>query len=210
MRRRRYSPTRPSTTRTRCAWRQVSACRGSRRWGRSGWISPSRSSRRALTGPSSSGSASVQGSDIMDCTPLRRRLARLMLATALAVAVQAGAAAAPAAQQPAAQQLPAPVIAVVDVQRILRESDAAKGVQKQLEAQRQTYLKEIGSQEKDLRDAEQDLERQRGVLSADAMAQKRQDLERRFAEVQQNVDQRKRILEQANNEALQAIHSTMM
>src|SRR5688500_16951311 len=74
-------------------------------------------------------------------------------------------------------ELPAPVIAVVDVQYILQESVASKNIQKQLDAQRQTYQNEISKQEEKLRAAEQELNQQRSNLSADAFSQKRREFE---------------------------------
>ena len=63
-------------------------------------------------------------------------------------------------------ELPASVVAVVDVQFILQEAAASKSIQKQLEAQRETYQNEISKQEDRLRAVEQELNRQRANLSA--------------------------------------------
>jgi len=51
-------------------------------------------------------------------------------------------------------ELPASVVAVVDVQFILQEAVASKSIQKQLEAQRETYQNEISKQEDRLRAVE--------------------------------------------------------
>src|SRR6202012_2065796 len=69
-------------------------------------------------------------------------------------------------QTPAKQT--APAILVVDVQRILDESLAAKSVQKQLESNRSKFQTEISKEENDLRQAEQELNKAHDQLTADA------------------------------------------
>ena len=64
----------------------------------------------------------------------------------------------PALAQASANQLP---IAVVDVQGIMRAAQAAKAVQEQIEKRREAYQTQVSSEEKRLRQAEQDLAQQR-------------------------------------------------
>ena len=77
-----------------------------------------------------------------------------------------------------AQAMPNPSIAVLDIQRILRESLAAKSVRPQADKIRGKYQKEVRNQESQLRKAEQDLARQRAILSPEAYAQKRRKFDR--------------------------------
>lgn len=105
-------------------------------------------------------------------------------------------AAAPTGPAPG-QPLVAPVIAVVDIDRIRESSNAAKSVRDQLEKHRSTFQDEISKQENDLRNAEQDLNKQRTVLSPEAFNQRRQQFEQRVAEVQRQVQNRRRQLETA-------------
>jgi outer membrane protein len=107
-------------------------------------------------------------------------------------------------------ELPAPVIAVVDVQYILQESVASKNIQKQLDAQRQTYQSEISKQEDKLRGVEQELNHQRSILSADAFGQKRREFEQQVADVQRTVQARKRLLDQAFNESMTKVRDTVL
>jgi Skp family chaperone for outer membrane proteins len=123
------------------------------------------------------------------------------LALTLAVAPTRGA---------TAQQLPTAMVAVVDVQLIMQESVAAKSIHKQLDAQRQTYQKEIAKQEDKLRGAEQELGRQRADLPPDAFEQKRREFEQQVAEVQRSVQTRKRVLDQAFNESMKKLHDGML
>lgn len=107
-------------------------------------------------------------------------------------------------------ELPASVVAVVDVQFILQEAAASKNIQKQLEAQRETYQNEISKQEDRLRAVEQELNRQRSVLSPDDFAQKRREFEQQVADVQRTVQARKRVLDQAFNESMTKVRDTVL
>jgi Skp family chaperone for outer membrane proteins len=107
-------------------------------------------------------------------------------------------------------ELPASVVAVVDVQFILQEAAASRNIQKQLEAQRETYQNEISKQEDRLRAVEQELNRQRSVLSPDDFAQKRREFEQQVADVQRTVQARKRVLDQAFNESMTKVRDTVL
>lgn len=140
------------------------------------------------------------------------------LAVFAAVAAVAFAAPAPvfaadppaAAAAPAGEKLAAPIIAVVDVQKIMQESAAAKGVQAEIEAQRDKYQKEISGLEDKLRSAEQELRKQQTVLSADALAKKRKEFETQVAEVQRTVQNRKRALDAGMGDAMGAVQKAML
>ena len=104
----------------------------------------------------------------------------------------------PAPSGPAAgQPIIAPIVAVVDIDRIRETSNAAKSVRDQLEKHRNAFQDEISKQENELRNAEQDLNKQRSVLSPEAFNQLRQQFEQRVAEVQRQVQSRRRQLESA-------------
>ncbi|CAO3445539.1 Outer membrane protein H precursor [Azospirillum argentinense] len=127
-------------------------------------------------------------------------------------AVMAGVAmAAPSfAEDKPTDNLKAPVIAVVDVQKIMQESNASKGVSKSFESLRETYQKEIASLEDKLRKSEEELRKQQTVLAPDALANKRRDFEKQVGEVQKTVQSRKRVLENALNEAMAVVHKNMV
>lgn len=111
---------------------------------------------------------------------------------------------------PAFAELKAPVIAVVDMQQILQESAAAKDIQRQLDAQRDTYQGEISAQEEKLRAAEQELARQRSILSQEAFLQRRREFEQQVAEVQRNVQARKRLLDQAFADSMKQVRDNLL
>src|SRR5687768_12752572 len=105
----------------------------------------------------------------MTSTSLRRKLVAAF--AVLAVSVWTNVA---AAQKPL-------TIAIVDMQVILQQSEAAKSIQKQLESQRKSFQAEISKQEDELRNAEQELRRQRSGASQQQFDQQRQQFEQRVA-----------------------------
>lgn len=141
---------------------------------------------------------------------LKKMLPTLAVAAAVAFAAPVSAFAADPSPAPAGEKLAAPIIAVVDVQKIMQESAAAKGIQTAIEAQRDQYQKEISGLEDKLRNAEQELRKQQTVLSADALAKKRKEFETQVAEVQRTVQNRKRALDAGMSNAMGAVQKAML
>jgi Skp family chaperone for outer membrane proteins len=108
----------------------------------------------------------------------------------------------------AADQPPA-VVAVVDVQDILRQSTAMTSIQNQVEKKRSEFQGEVSAQEKRLRDQEQELKRQQSVLAADAFETKRRDFEAQVTAVQRQVQERRRVLDQAYGKGLRAVQQEL-
>jgi outer membrane protein len=136
--------------------------------------------------------------------PVWRRLALGFAGIATALCLMAG------QSRIALAELPASVVAVVDVQFILQEAAASKSIQKQLEAQRETYQSEISKQEDRLRGAEQEMNRQRSIVSPDEFAQQRREFEQQVADVQRTVQARKRVLDQAFNESMTKVRDAVL
>ncbi|MEQ8861921.1 OmpH family outer membrane protein [Thalassobaculum sp.] len=113
----------------------------------------------------------------------------------------------PALAQTSAAQLP---IAVVDVQGIMRAAQAAKGVQDQIEKRREAYQAQVSSEEKRLRQAEQDLAQQRTVLAPDAYQQKVREFQAQVADVQRKVQMRKRELDETFAAAMNELRGALV
>ncbi|MFA4994269.1 MAG: OmpH family outer membrane protein [Bdellovibrionales bacterium] len=109
-----------------------------------------------------------------------------------------------------AAKMPSPVIAIVDVQRILQESAASKSVQKQLETQRSKFQNEIGKEENSLRQAEQELSSQRNQLTAQAYSEREQQLRQRFSTVEKHVSARRKVLDQSYADAMSAVKNALL
>ena len=119
------------------------------------------------------------------------------------------AAAAPAAPAAARGPLPTPVIAVVDTQAIQEQTSAMKSFREQMQKEEQNIRSELTKRESDLRTAEQDLQQQRNLLSADAFAEKRRNFEAQVGEFQRYAASRKRQLEGAYNDGMRQVDQAM-
>ncbi len=126
-------------------------------------------------------------------------LIRLALILVVGVAI-AGAVRPAAAQKPAA-----PVVIVVDLRKIEREATSTKSIREQIGAKRKSYQGDFAKRENELRQADQDLKRQRAILSAEALAQKRQELRGRAGELQRDVQNIQRALQRARDKSLAVV-----
>lgn len=108
-----------------------------------------------------------------------------------------------------AESAPTPRFAIIDVQRVLRESEAVKRLNREIEKVRTTYQAELRDKEEGLRGADQELTRQRTILSAEVFAQKRQELERQVATLQREVQERKRALDRSFSRGLSRVQSEL-
>ena len=133
------------------------------------------------------------------------RILKTITLSLICIAALAG-----AAQADAAAKLPSPIIAIVDVQRILQESLASKSVQKQLEAQRSKFQNEIEKEENSLRDAEQSLSKQRGELAPQTYAEREQQLRQRFSTVENHVQTRRKVLDQSFTDSMNAVRAALL
>lgn len=109
-----------------------------------------------------------------------------------------------------AQALPKPSIAILDVQRVLRESKAAKSLIPQMEQLRSQFQNEVRRKESALREAGRDLSRQRSLLAPEAFAKKQRDFDQRAKDAQRQVQIRKRELDKAFAASIGAIRLKMI
>lgn len=109
----------------------------------------------------------------------------------------------------AAQDRP-PSIGIVDVQKILRDSQASRSLQPQIEKLRKNYQSSLRKREAELRKASQDLQRQRAILSPQAFAKRRNAYEETARQAQVDFQQRKRQLDNVYGAAMRAIQKSMV
>lgn len=117
-----------------------------------------------------------------------RRLLAVSLLFMLAAALAAGSVPATAED--------GTVIAILDMERILRESKAAKDLREEIDTKRQAHQTALRDQENALRAADQELARQRAVLSAEAFAAKRKELQNQAIALQQEFLTRQKEMEE--------------
>jgi outer membrane protein len=119
---------------------------------------------------------------------------------AAAVVMMAGfAAPALAADAPAAG---GQTFGVVDMNKVMQVTSAAKDILSQLEAKRKEYQGQISKEEDSLRSAEQEIVKQKDTLTKEAFDAKRKAFEEKYLSGQKLVQDRKRILDQAYNTSM--------
>jgi len=109
-----------------------------------------------------------------------------------------------------AQEIAPPVIIIVDVQQILRDSLVAKNVQAEMTRRTDRYTKEVSDQENALRQTQDELERQRTVLSADAFNAKMRDFQERYDALDHGVQATRQALQQAFNDAMTKVENAAL
>jgi len=110
---------------------------------------------------------------------------------------------------PRAQELAPPVLAIIDVQTVRRLSTAVKGLSKRVAEQKVQYQEELREQERSLREADQELLRQRSILSSEAYAVKRNELEQRVATLRREAQNRKRGLDKIFAQGLARVQAEL-
>ena len=100
-------------------------------------------------------------------------------------------------------------IAVINVEAILRNATAVKNIREQIGKYRKTFQEEIQKEEEALRNANQELARQRTLLSSEAFTGKRRDFEQQVSQVQKMVQERKLNLDKAQGEAMGKVQDSL-
>lgn len=102
------------------------------------------------------------------------------------------------------------IIGVLDTQEVLRNSIAMRSLSKQIEARRNSFQEELRQQEDALRSADQELARQRSILSAEAFAEKRSQLEQQVSSLQRQVKTRRNELDRVYGQAVKQVQGALV
>ncbi len=112
-----------------------------------------------------------------------------------------GALAATAAAQPVKPSVSPPqqiiVVGIIDIGAVLRGSTAAQGLQQQIQLEQEKYQAAFEAEQREFRQAEEEIERQRGSLSDEVYADKRRAFQLRLEQAGNNARLRRSQLEQA-------------
>lgn len=100
-------------------------------------------------------------------------------------------------------------IAIVDMKAVRQKSTAVTSIREQITKYRAGFQTQIQQEEEQLRSANQELARQRSILSAEAFAEERKKFEARLAEVQRLVQTRRQELDQLRDAAMADVQSTL-
>ena len=93
-------------------------------------------------------------------------------------------------------------IAVVDMQRVLREAKAANDVRTALDEQRKKFEASLEKTRAELKDAQEKLKAQQTILTPAALQQRRHELELRFSEIRRQTEEKRAQLTQVFNKAM--------
>ena len=96
-------------------------------------------------------------------------------------------------------------VAVVNLQKIMKESKAANAIRSQVQEKQKSFQAELDKKEKQLQKEDQELAKQRNVLSQEAFKQKYQEFREKAAAAQKEVRVKRASLDQGLAKALKTI-----
>jgi outer membrane protein len=145
---------------------------------------------------------------------------RLFGSLLLAVALLAPPALAqnPPAQRPAAPApapaaprgpVPTPIIGIVDMALIQEQASVMKSIRDQMQKEETSFRTDLTKRETELRAADQELQQQRTLLSADAFAERRRNFEAQAGESQRFMAARKRQLDTAFTDGMRQVDGAL-
>lgn len=96
-------------------------------------------------------------------------------------------------------------VAVVNIQKIMRESKAASAIRTQVQSKQKSFQEELDQKEKALQKEDQELAKQRSVLSQDAFEAKYKEFRQKAANAQQEVRGKRAKLDKGFSAALNQV-----
>lgn len=102
----------------------------------------------------------------------------------------------------------APKIAVVNIQKIMRDSQAATSVRDQLKGKQSSFQTELDNKEKELQKEDQELVKQRANLAQDAFNQKVSSFRQKANQARQEIQNKRAQLDKGFSSALTQIQTT--
>lgn len=102
----------------------------------------------------------------------------------------------------------APKIAIVNIQKIMRDSSAATSVRDQLKSKQSSFQTELDNKEKELQKEDQELVKQRANLAEDAFNQKVNSFRQKANQARQEIQTKRTQLDKGFSGALTQIQNT--
>ena len=109
----------------------------------------------------------------------------------------------------AGPSLTAPTIALVDMQRVIVKSAAGRSIQAQLDTERRKIRDQLAKLEEELKSGDNELRRQRSVMSQEAFNEAAQSLQRKQADAQRVQQDRQEAFTKGQNDALNVVIDNM-
>lgn len=129
------------------------------------------------------------------------RMHRLLFAVTAAATVLLSA---PAMAQDV-EKPPVPSIAIIDVDKVMRESLAVKSARTQIDEIAGNLQEQIAKEEEAMRSEEQQLQQQRAILTPEVYSERRQSLQERAATLQQRARSLRQTLDRGMAQTMQRI-----
>ncbi len=105
-------------------------------------------------------------------------------------------------------------MAIIDIETVLRNAAVNKSINKQIGKYRKSFQDEIQKEEEALRNADQELGRQRTILSPEAFAAERKKFEQRVVNYQRTTQMRKneleRIVRETKKKVVEALNKAIV
>ncbi len=98
---------------------------------------------------------------------------------------------------------------VIDIGAVLRESTATQALQRQMQLEQDNYQNAFDKEQRELRLAEEDIERERGSLAAEVYADKRRAFQERLTKAGTDFRARRRQLEETFSAANTQVNKTL-
>lgn len=108
-----------------------------------------------------------------------------------------------------AQQMPSPVIAVIDVGAVERQSVAWQSLRDQIEARRAAFQSQLETEQRGLEQERDALLSQQNVLAPDVFQQRQQEFRQKLAELQGIANKRKQELDRLYASARRQIREAL-
>jgi outer membrane protein len=105
--------------------------------------------------------------------------------------------------------LAAPTIAVVDFQRVLRESAAGRSIMSQLDGEQRKLRDQVSRMQEEVRTAENELKRKLAVMAPDQATAERDGLQRKEAEYQRILQDKQEAMQRGEQEAGLVVNDNM-
>ena len=117
-------------------------------------------------------------------------------------AIAAFSAPALAADAPAVPATTGTTFGIVDMNKVLSTTDAAKDIFSQMDVKRKEYLAQLSKEEDSLHAFQQEVEKEKATLSKAAFEEKGKVFEEKYQQLQKNGQSRKEILDRAGEGAM--------
>lgn len=113
----------------------------------------------------------------------------------------------PPQNPPAGQNL---TVIVVDIQKLMQDSKAARMVRNQIEQKRLQYAREISRQEQTLRTERDVLQREQATLSPKVLSARGHAYQEKVNALERSVQEKRQALEKSNGEAITRIQQVIL